>query len=77
MGLSADSYQARTAFSIEEAYDEMQHKLDIEHWENKRGPRPWEQSADVQEQLRRDADERKRKLELSMKEEKSTKKQQQ
>ena len=27
---------------IEEEYRKMQEKLDIDHWENKRGPRPWE-----------------------------------
>ena len=30
-------------FDIEEEYDKTMKKLDIEHWENKRGPRPWEE----------------------------------
>ena len=28
---------------LEEEYRKTNEKLDIEHWENKRGPRPWEQ----------------------------------
>ena len=27
---------------VEKEYKELNKKLDIEHWENKRGPRPWE-----------------------------------
>ena len=27
---------------VEQEYKELNKKLDIEHWENKRGPRPWE-----------------------------------
>ncbi|CAG4935131.1 cytochrome c oxidase assembly protein COX16 homolog, mitochondrial [Colias croceus] len=29
--------------TLEDAYEEIQ-KLDIDNWENKRGPRPWETS---------------------------------
>lgn len=28
--------------NVEEEYSELQEKLDIDHWNNKRGPRPWE-----------------------------------
>lgn len=28
---------------IEEAYKDIAENLDIDHWENKRGPRPWEE----------------------------------
>ena len=28
---------------LEEEYRKTMEELDIEHWENKRGPRPWEQ----------------------------------
>ena len=28
---------------LEEEYRRTMEELDIEHWENKRGPRPWEQ----------------------------------
>ena len=29
---------------VEEEYKRLSEKLDIQHWENKRGPRPWEDS---------------------------------
>lgn len=28
--------------TLEDAYEDIQ-KLDIDNWENKRGPRPWEE----------------------------------
>lgn len=30
-------------FDIEKEYEKTMEKLDIDHWENKRGPRPWEE----------------------------------
>lgn len=30
-------------FDLEEELERTMNKLDIEHWENKRGPRPWEE----------------------------------
>lgn len=27
---------------VEDEFDRIQEKVDINHWENKRGPRPWE-----------------------------------
>lgn len=30
-------------FDIEKEYEKTMNKLDIDHWENKRGPRPWEE----------------------------------
>jgi len=29
--------------SLEEEYENVTKKIDIDNWENKRGPRPWEQ----------------------------------
>lgn len=29
---------------VEEEYQKLKQELDIEQWENKRGPRPWEES---------------------------------
>lgn len=29
---------------VEEEYETIMRELDIDHWENKRGPRPWEES---------------------------------
>ena len=38
------SFQKTTTVNVEEEYKRTNEKLDIEHWENKRGPRPWEQN---------------------------------
>ena len=32
-----------TNVDVEEEFKKMQDKLDIDNWENKRGPRPWEE----------------------------------
>lgn len=38
------SFQKKAGkIDLEEEYRKTNEKLDIEHWENKRGPRPWEQ----------------------------------
>lgn len=29
--------------NVEDEFDRIQEKVDINHWDNKRGPRPWEQ----------------------------------
>lgn len=29
--------------SLESEYEKVKETLDIEHWEQKRGPRPWEE----------------------------------
>ncbi|XP_065051777.1 cytochrome c oxidase assembly protein COX16 homolog, mitochondrial-like [Rhopilema esculentum] len=34
----------KTPLSIEHVYQKVQEDLDIDVWENKRGPRPWEES---------------------------------
>ena len=31
---------------VQEEYERMMDELDIEHWENIRGPRPWEEPPD-------------------------------
>ena len=31
---------------VQEEYERMMDELDIEHWENIRGPRPWEEPQD-------------------------------
>lgn len=30
---------------VEEEFDALMQQLDIDHWENKRGPRPWEEDS--------------------------------
>ena len=38
------SFQKKTdKIDLVDEYKRTNEKLDIEHWENKRGPRPWEQ----------------------------------
>ncbi|CAG0892047.1 unnamed protein product [Darwinula stevensoni] len=34
--------------SLESEYEKMKKKVDVEHWENKRGPRPWEENPQSQ-----------------------------
>lgn len=36
------SMKKRQEVTLETEYDKIQ-SVDIEHWENKRGPRPWEE----------------------------------
>ena len=31
--------------NVQDEYDKLQEKLDIDHWNNKRGPRPWEEQS--------------------------------
>ncbi|KAG6444935.1 cytochrome c oxidase assembly protein COX16 homolog, mitochondrial [Manduca sexta] len=44
MGLHKDK-----KVTLEDTYEEIQ-KLDIDNWENKRGPRPWEENVDAKTQ---------------------------
>lgn len=36
-------HKKKGKIDLEEEYKRTMEELDIEHWENKRGPRPWEQ----------------------------------
>jgi len=43
----AKKYQAKkgkSSVTLEDVYKNMQENLNIDDWENKRGPRPWEKS---------------------------------
>lgn len=64
-GMGADDYQARMAQSSKDAklsseaeYEKVVAKLNLDKWENKRGPRPWEKKEEMEERLKREADER-------------------
>ena len=57
-GMDADDYQALSAESSQEQYEKVLNKINLEKWENKRGPRPWEKSEEMQERLKREAEER-------------------
>lgn len=37
------SFQKKKQVDVEEEFMKLQEELDIEQWENKRGPRPWEE----------------------------------
>ena len=53
-GMNEDDYQMRTTPSLEDEYKKTVEKIDIDNWKNIRGPRPWENSKEVQEQLRKE-----------------------
>ncbi|CAF0966400.1 unnamed protein product [Brachionus calyciflorus] len=53
MGLDEDDYQMQTTESLKKEYEKVMEKLDIEHWDNIRGPRPWENSREIQEKMRK------------------------
>ena len=53
MGLDEDDYQMRTTVSLKDEYEKVKEKLDIDNWENIRGPRPWENSKEIQEKMRK------------------------
>lgn len=54
MGLDEGDYQMLTTDSLKKEYEKVMNKLDIEHWDNIRGPRPWENSKEIQENLRKE-----------------------
>jgi cytochrome c oxidase assembly protein subunit 16 len=55
VGMDKDSYQARSSTSLEDEYKKFAGKLDIDSWKNIRGPRPWENSREYQESIRKGA----------------------
>ena len=64
-GMGTDDYQARLAessqaakLSSEAEYEKVVAKLNLDKWENKRGPRPWEKKEEMEERLKREAEER-------------------
>lgn len=54
-GMDEDDYQMRTTAGLQDEYDKTVKNIDIEHWKNIRGPRPWENSKETQERLRKEA----------------------
>jgi cytochrome c oxidase assembly protein subunit 16 len=57
VGIDEAGYQSKTTQSIEKEYEKMMNKIDINKWENIRGPRPWENSKEVQEKIRQQMEE--------------------
>lgn len=47
-GDQAKNINLKPARSLEAELELLQEKVDIDSWENKRGPRPWENSREVQ-----------------------------
>lgn len=39
--------------TLEQAYDEYKQTVDIDNWQNVRGPRPWEEGGDKNEDFRK------------------------
>jgi cytochrome c oxidase assembly protein subunit 16 len=60
-GMSEDSYQSKTTVSLKDEYEKVMNKIDLDHWNNIRGPRPWENSKEIQEQMRNENKENKTK----------------
>jgi len=52
VGMSEDSYQFRTTQGLEEQYKDTMHKIKLDEWKNIRGPRPWENSKEIQKDQR-------------------------
>jgi len=48
VGLSEDSYQYQTTEGLKEQYKSTVEKIDLDNWKNIRGPRPWENSKEIQ-----------------------------
>lgn len=53
LGIKEEDYQARTAVSLEEEYEKMMKKLDLDDWKNIRGPRPWEDTSEYQAHIKK------------------------
>ena len=61
-GMKDDDYQVLMSSSMRDQYDKLvSSKVDIDHWNNKRGPRPWEE-ANIEERLKKEAEERAKSL---------------
>ena len=58
-GIEEKDYQAKTAISIEEEYEKMMKTMDINNWENVRGPRPYEDNTEFYEKMSKKIEERK------------------
>lgn len=52
VGLSEDSYQYRTTEGLDEEYQKTMKDIKLNDWKNIRGPRPWENSKEMQKDQR-------------------------
>lgn len=53
IGVDENDYQSRTTESLQKEYEKVMDKMDLNNWENIRGPRPWENSKEMQDQMRK------------------------
>lgn len=51
-GISEDSYQFKATEGLSESYKKTMDKIDLDDWKNIRGPRPWENSREIQKNQR-------------------------
>ena len=55
VGMSSDEYQHVMAQSLQKEYEQIRKNIDLDDWKNIRGPRPWENSKEVQENMRKES----------------------
>lgn len=55
MGITQDQYQSLTSDSLNDEYKKLMDKIDLENWQSIRGPRPGENSKEIQENLRKNS----------------------
>lgn len=53
VGVEKDEYQSKVAPTIHDEFEEMKEKIRLDEWKNIRGPRPWENSKEVQDRIRK------------------------
>lgn len=67
LGVDKKDYQSKTTASLEEEYENMMKVIDINNWENIRGPRPYEDNSQFHEKMKKKIEERKKFLEKATK----------
>lgn len=54
-GMDENDYQMRTTSSMHEEYEKTLKDINIDNWKNIRGPRPWENSKEIQDNQRKES----------------------
>jgi cytochrome c oxidase assembly protein subunit 16 len=68
-GMADTDYQTQTTLSLKDEYEKMMKNMDIDNWENIRGPRPWEDNTAFKQKMLEKAEEKRKANLLRMKEE--------
>jgi hypothetical protein len=63
LGINENDYQARTTVSLEEEYEKMMKIVDLSHYENVRGPQPYEDNTEFHNKMKKKIEARKKLLE--------------